>query len=244
MSNHNSRFELVSRRAFMKGSLAVGFLAAVPLAACGNDDSSALATSTTAPVSGPTVSSGAAPEPGSVTPTDAPTATAAGSSPSSTAPASAGDTFPSGGKLVVDFTYTAAASGGPRVNNPYIAVWIEDADGALVRTVSLWFKRAEAKYLQELKRWYAVDQGGATDNAVDTVSGATRVAGTASVMWDGTDGDGSPVAQGTYFVCIEAAREHGPYELVRGPIDIASTATTVQLTANGELTAASAMLLV
>lgn len=238
MANDTSRFALVSRRTFVKGTIAAGFLSVGPLAACGNNDSKALATPPTAtgPAATPTSVAGAAG--GSVAGSpQVPTTAAAASATSGT-----GDAFPAGGKLVVDFTY--AASSGPRVNNPFIAVWIEDAEGALVRTVSLWFKRAESKYLQELRRWYSVDQGGATDGAVDTVSGATRVAGTASVVWDGTDGDGSPVVQGTYFVCIEAAREHGPYELVRDPIDIGGTATTVQLTPNGELTAASAMLVV
>ena len=123
-------------------------------------------------------------------------------------------------------------------------MWIEDAGGALVRTVSLWFKTSESKYLQELQRWYSVDQGGSVDNAIDTVSGATRVAGRSSVAWDGTDHSGATVAHGEYFVCVEAAREHGPYELVRGPITIGATPTSVTLTPNGDLTAVTAQFVV
>ncbi len=234
----SSRFAAVSRRAFMKGTLAAGFVAFVPLSGCSNNDKAALAT----PSSGGraanetpgSTSSAAATAPATVAIN--PASTAAGA----TAPAAG--TFPAGGKVVIDFTYSASSGG--RVNNPFIAVWIEDAGGALVRTVSLWFKTSESKYLQELQRWYSVDQGGSVDNAIDTVSGATRVAGRSSVAWDGTDHSGATVAHGEYFVCVEAAREHGPYELVRGPITIGATPTSVTLTPNGELTAVTAQFVV
>ncbi|HEY4332770.1 MAG TPA: DUF2271 domain-containing protein, partial [Ilumatobacteraceae bacterium] len=78
----------------------------------------------------------------------------------------------------------------------------------------------------------------------DSVSGASRVAGAYSVSWDGTDAAGTAVALGDYFVCIEAARENGPYELVRGAVTIGATASTTPLTDNGELTAASVDLVV
>ena len=39
--------------------------------------------------------------------------------------------------------------------------------------------------------------------------------GAYKIVWDGNDDKKAPVVQGDYFVCIEAAREHGPYEIVR-----------------------------
>jgi hypothetical protein len=61
-----------------------------------------------------------------------------------------------------------------------------------------------------LQRWASVDtsfQPAGGPDTYDTVSGATRVAGTYSVMWDGTETRGARVALDHYFVCIEAARE-------------------------------------
>lgn len=63
-------------------------------------------------------------------------------------------------------------------------------------------------------------------------------------MWDGTDAKGARVALGDYFVCIEAAREWGPYELVRGAVKIGSSASTTPLTDNGELSGASVAVVV
>jgi hypothetical protein len=59
------------------------------------------------------------------------------------------------------------------------------------------------------------------------------------VAWDGRDANGAGVSQGTYFVCIEAAREHGPYELIRQEITLGATAFESKLADNGELTAAT-----
>lgn len=236
MTRPTSRFEAVTRRAFVKRSLVIGALVATPGLACSTDDKQAFKSTAT--------TTGAA---ASTVPTAA--SVASGGSAASTtigAAAASGPAFPTGGKVIVKFTF-AATDGGGRVNNPFIAVWIENSTGELVKTVSLWYKDRESKYLNNLTRWATVEtafaSAGKTD-PYDTVSGATRLAGAYSVAWDGTDASGSPVAQGQYFVCIEAAREHGPYELIRGPIAIGSAALTAPLTDNGELTTASAQLVV
>ena len=248
MSNSESRYDLVSRRALLKRSLLVGTLVFAPGLACSSSDKSVFATDTSTTL-----------KPGGATPTSTTMAQASGATASTTtakaggttgstttAPAAGGAPFPSGGQLTVRFSFTPSAAGG-RVNNPYVAVWIEDASGALVRTVSLWYKAAESKYVQELRRWYTVDRAriakGGTDT-MRTISGATRVAGAYSVTWDGKNDAGALVAQGEYFICIEAAREHGPYELIREPITIGAKAFERQLTDNGELTAASVALVV
>ncbi len=218
---HSSRFAAVSRRSFVIGSLGAGLLLAFPLTACGNDDASVF---TEPPVT-----------------TDA-SGTVATPAPAATTGATAGATTGSGPQLRIDFTF--AASGGDRVNNPYIAVWIEDADGALVRTVSIWFSERKSRYLDELRRWYTLDNAGQTDGAIDTVSGGSRAPGSYTVTWDGTNAKRSAVPAGDYFVCIEAAREHGPYELVRESVAIGAIALTKQLQPSGELTAAAVQLVV
>lgn len=134
----------------------------------------------------------------------------------------------------IDFTYQA--SGGGRIHSPYIAVWIEDEAGQLVQTISLWYKSNESKYLRDLKRWSS------KNNSTALMTGPTRIPGAFTVTWDGTDLDGSLVADGNYFVCIEAAREKGPYQIIREVISVSASLAPTNLPANGELTAASVQL--
>jgi hypothetical protein len=113
-----------------------------------------------------------------------------------------------------------------------------------VQTVSLWIEQRKGqRYWTELTRWYREDSkrvtaGGAA--TAQTITGATRTAGDYNVAWTGARYDGSRAAQGTYYVCIEAAREHGPYELIREPLTLGTTKLDQPLTPKGELTAASA----
>lgn len=253
-TSSSSRLELVSRaalsrRGFVSGSLS--FAALVALAACGNSDEEVL-TQVTTGAGADTTTAGT-----TAAPTDAAETTAAAAdttvaaaettaAAAETTAAAAGVALPAGAKLVVNFSYVSTESGG-RVHNPYIAVWIENADGELVQTIALWMKAGKTKYLNSLERWYTVEsarlsEGG--EDVVDEISSATRVAGAYSLEWDGTTIDGGAAVQGDYYVCIEAAREHGPYELIRDVITLGATATSVTFADNGELAAASAQYVV
>ena len=222
MSTFLSRFESVTRRHFLKRSAmvgGVGALALVPGVAC-SDDEEQLGGLPTAPAeTSTTVASD-----GSTTDTGAATTQV-------TTPA---DPFPSGAQLEVNFTFTGSG------RNPYIAVWVEDAAGGLVQTLALWFRRKESRYLSHLKRWYDAEStllnNGGTDN-LDAIASATRAAGSYQVVWDGTDVDGNVVPKGNYVLCIEAAREHGPYEVATGPITIGTDGFTTTLADNNELSA-------
>jgi hypothetical protein len=145
----------------------------------------------------------------------------------------AGDPVPASASMVVDFAFEAGDSRGP-TRNPYIAVWIETPDERMVRTLSLWHLQQNERWLGELKRWFSVAEGDGS------VSSATRVPGQYSVQWDCTDAQGAKVAAGEYFVCIEASREHGPYELIREPMQLAGAPAKKAFSPMGELTSASA----
>ena len=140
--------------------------------------------------------------------------------------------------MVVDFTFAAESSG--QVRNPYVAVWVEDADGNYVSTVAVWYEQSNKgmRYLDDLRAWIAASNGEVTS----TSTGATRSPGTYSVVWDGTDIDGNLVAQGDYVLYVEAAREHGPYEITSAPITIGDAGFSVTLDDNGELVGLSATL--
>ncbi len=255
-----SRYVTTARRAVLARQVALTALVVAPgLAACGgNDDAAVFASASTQPQAATTTvepdvfvpstetASTAAPAtaaPETTVATVPPTTVAETVAPVATEapPASIDATFPAGAELAVSFTFSPSASGG-RIQNPYVAVWVEDADGNLAKTISLWFEQSNKgqRWLKDLRQWASVS-GSSFDG---TTSGATRTAGDYTVVWDGTDADGAPVAQGDYVLYIEAAREHGPYEITSTPIEIGGDGFTVALADNGELTNASAELLV
>ncbi len=123
-----------------------------------------------------------------------------------------------------------------RYRRPFVAIWIEDADHYPVRTLALWFDKS--RWLPDLKQWYRDDQVRSLTEGTDisqTVSSATRSPGHYTLKWDGKDNEGKPVKAGKYTVCIEAAREHGGYDLQRHELDFNSTAQKAALPEAKEL---------
>ena len=132
----------------------------------------------------------------------------------------------------LDVTLEVARPGG-RARRPYVAVWIENNDRQHVRTLALWVSRP--RWLPDLRAWYRA----AGTDLVGTVSSATRTPGRYTLTWDGTSQEGRPVPAGTYTVYIEAAREHGTYQLMKQDISFPGTARHFDLPGNAEITAAS-----
>lgn len=215
MADPTSRFSAVTRRAFLQGTSMAVLLG---LAGCTDGDE------------------GLEPEP---VPTVIPTADGSTAAPPPTA---AEVPVPDGAEAVVLFTYTAGATGGGRgpgggrggvARNPYIAVWVEDADGALLQTIAVWhLQGGQDRWLAELRRWYQVSGGD------DTGSSATRPAGRYDLLWDLGSGS-TRLGQGRYWVCIEASREHGPYSLIREEIELGDQEITHGFTPAGEITSAT-----
>ena len=124
--------------------------------------------------------------------------------------------------------------GGGRSRRPYVAVWVEDADGAPVRTLALWANTGRGRrWLPDLRRFMRGQRAGGGDLA--TVSSATRIPGRYSLAWDGRNDAGQPVEQGQYFLCVEAAREHGTYQLIREPYTFSSRPFKATLPGNVEI---------
>ena len=130
--------------------------------------------------------------------------------------------------------------GGRRSHRPYVAVWIEDADGRMVRTLSLWVQtsRRGPQWIPDLRQWYRDEMarrqkfGG---DLVATVSEPTRAPGKYLLVWDGRDDRGNVVAQGNYSIAIEAAREHGTYQILRSDVTLGSKPFTKELEGNIEI---------
>lgn len=101
---------------------------------------------------------------------------------------------------------------------PYVAVWIEDAQGKPVRTLQLWVGKDE--WLKDLRSWWR--KVGRNDRVlVDAVTSATRPAGKYRFSWDGLDDQGQRVEQGEYTFYIEVVREHGGRNYLRQKLQLA-----------------------
>lgn len=121
-----------------------------------------------------------------------------------------------------------------RYHRPYVAVWVEGEDHVPVRTIAVWF--GKPRYLSELRFWYHNTQmRGNEDEILRTVSSATRSPGRYTLKWDGKDDKGRFVKSGKYTICIEVAREHGTYQMIRQPMDFGGQPRQVTLPAGTEL---------
>jgi thiamine biosynthesis lipoprotein ApbE len=117
---------------------------------------------------------------------------------------------------------------GPK--RPYVAVWIEDADGKRVRTVAVWGN--QRKYMPDLREWWKVARE--DEQWAASITRATRSAGSHRVAWDGLDDKGGPLPPGTYTVVLEVNREHGTYCIERGAIACAKTAAQGKIPVSAE----------
>lgn len=144
-------------------------------------------------------------------------------------------------ELAVDFEI--ATQRGERYHRPYVAVWVEDSAGNPVRTLSVWVNTSGKgpRYIRELRRWVAAERDTESAGGPDliaTISSATRLPGRYEVTWDGRDDRGNAVAQGNYRVLIEAAREHGTYQLMQQQLSLGGKPVAADLGGNNEIASA------
>jgi thiamine biosynthesis lipoprotein ApbE len=120
--------------------------------------------------------------------------------------------------------------GGRRVRRPYVAVWIEDADGKPVRTLSVWGR--DRKYLRDLSDWWKA--AAKEVELAKVITRATRAPGSYTLAWDGTDDKGKAMPPGTYIVQVEVNREHGKHVRQTGKIECSNDKATLTLKATEE----------
>lgn len=119
------------------------------------------------------------------------------------------------GKLTIEIELATFEG---RFRRPFVAVWVENKKKESVRTVAVWYNKP--RWLPDLKRWYSKNQLKAQDiQEIASISSATRAAGNYSLVWDGLDDDGNTLPTGIYTIYIEAAREHGTYQLMKQEIE-------------------------
>lgn len=74
---------------------------------------------------------------------------------------------------------------------------------------------------------------------IGTISKPTSNPGSYKVGWDGSDDNGKPLPDGKYTLYIEAAREHGTYQLMKSPFTLGTGDFELKLEGNIEIKAAS-----
>ncbi|MFT3815412.1 MAG: DUF2271 domain-containing protein [Acidovorax sp.] len=108
-------------------------------------------------------------------------------------------------------------------HRPYVAMWLEKADGSVAATLSVWYdvKKRDAegtKWLKDLRQWWR-RTGRELSLPIDGVTQPTKPAGKHALNFaEGT----SPLPQlapGQYKLQVEAAREVGGRELVSIPFE-------------------------
>lgn len=100
---------------------------------------------------------------------------------------------------------TSSAGGNYAPRNVFV-IWIEDASGNFVKTLSAYADRR----IQYLYKWSASTSAKSSQyNRVDAITGATLSGhGTRTGSWNGTDYNKSLVPDGTYYVCMELTDKH------------------------------------
>ncbi len=153
--------------------------------------------------------------------------------------AKSGEIWNDQSKLLVEFEINRAGNDG-RYRRPYLAIWIEDSQGYPVRTLTLWLQTSQPgpRWHRDLKQWYKNDTMRKLvdgKDLIDSISAATKPPGKYKVVWDGKDDHGLPVKKGKYTFLMEAAREHGTYQIIKKDLEFDDKPITEKLPGNVEI---------
>jgi FAD:protein FMN transferase len=145
-------------------------------------------------------------------------------------------------EMNIEFEIAKPANSG-RYRRPYVAVWIEDQDEYPVKTLSLFLmaNNPGPRWHRDLRRWYASDQLRLLSDdtkLIGTISKPTRNPGSYKVAWNGKDDHDKVLKEGKYTLYIEAAREHGTYQLIKYPFELGPKAFKEELKGNVEIQSA------
>lgn len=121
-------------------------------------------------------------------------------------------------------------------HRPYVATWIERADGTVAANLSVWydFKQKDKKgnkWLKDMRTWWR-RAGRDLDMPVDGLSSATRPPGKHTSDYSASEAPLAELKPGSYELVVEAAREVGGREVLRIPFQW-PPAAPVDATARG-----------
>jgi thiamine biosynthesis lipoprotein len=146
--------------------------------------------------------------------------------------ATRGAAWPAGFEVAIDYEIPEISAG--RYHPPFVAIWITDQDGKLVRTLFHLGNRPR-RFLDSNYAWWRVfNADGQGPDKLVSVTRPSRMPGKYSAEWDGKDDAGNPVMQGRYTVNIEMSREHGGHSLQAIPLDIGKAPVSGSAQGEGE----------
>jgi hypothetical protein len=135
---------------------------------------------------------------------------------------SAPSSWPAGYEVAISLTLTTP---DPRLDRSYVAFWVEDLSGNLVRAIVLWGNKAQ--YHPDMTGFWKITRG--DKDLLYKLTRATRAPGSYRVVWNGLDDNGKPVPRGTYRIVIETNRYRGDYAKASGTIACESEPATITL---------------
>lgn len=144
-----------------------------------------------------------------------------------------GPAWPKGFEVQIGYEIPKIAAGNYR--EPYVAVWITDENKELVRVITM--LGDNAKWIPDNYVFWR--RYGRKTPGVESTARPTRAPGKYSLVWDGKDQAGKPVAQGKYTVHVEAVREHGGHSYVASELEIGTAAKAASVPGKDELGAIS-----
>lgn len=108
-------------------------------------------------------------------------------------------------------------------HRPYVAVWLERADGTVAANLSVWYevkkRDAEgAKWLKDMRQWWR-RSGRELSVPIDGVTQPTKPAGKHALSFSEGSNPLPKLEPGQYKLQIEAAREVGGRELLSIPFE-------------------------
>ena len=117
----------------------------------------------------------------------------------------------------------------PRINaaeyhRPYVAVWVEGADGKAAADLAVWYQDKDTKeghgtkWLPDLRQWWR-KSGRTLKVPVDGVTGPTRPVGRHALRFDEKNPALARLPAGQYTLVVEAVREVGGRELLKLPFE-------------------------
>lgn len=106
-------------------------------------------------------------------------------------------------------------------HKPYVAVWLEKAEGGVAANLSVWYdakmKDGEGtKWLKDMRQWWR-RAGRDLEMPIDGVTSPTRPAGKHQLQFTEGKNPLAALPPGNYKLVVEAAREVGGREVVSVP---------------------------
>jgi thiamine biosynthesis lipoprotein len=140
--------------------------------------------------------------------------------------------WPAGFEVAIDYTIPDVSAG--RYHPPFVAIWVTDQDGRLVRTLFHLGNRPRRFLDSNYVWWKGFNADGQGPEKLVSVTRPSRPPGKYTATWDGRDDAGEPVAQGRYTINIEMTREHGGHSLQTIPLDVGKVPASGSAQGEGE----------